>query len=89
VTKCPYCQRPADAHGAINHDGDCFGLKDAGLIVLQRYALDQRIRELESLIDRFMLVPIQDDAHDKTWDAAFAAGIPRAPQSMTDSAKDA
>jgi hypothetical protein len=51
VTKfanCPYCGRPANADGGIHHEGGCIGLEDAGLIKLQHYALDQRIRELEA-----------------------------------------
>jgi hypothetical protein len=52
VIECPYCSRPADSQGAINHEGYCNGLKDAGLIVLQRYALDHRIAQLEEALTK-------------------------------------
>lgn len=52
MDKCPYCQRPSESDGAINHEGYCEGLKPAGLIVLQRYMLEQRIAALEADLAR-------------------------------------
>ena len=52
MTECPYCNRPVDSEGCINHEGYCIGLKDAGLIVLQRYTLDLRITKLEEALTK-------------------------------------
>lgn len=42
LTKCPYCERPADSEGGINHQGGCIGLEKIDLNRLQYNALVSR-----------------------------------------------
>lgn len=42
LTECPYCKRPSDSEGGINHVGGCTALEDAGLNRLQLYMLLSR-----------------------------------------------
>lgn len=42
LTKCPYCERPADSEGGINHRGGCIGLEKIDLNRLQYNALVSR-----------------------------------------------
>jgi hypothetical protein len=39
LKRCPYCERPADDAGGINHVGGCAGLENAGLNRLQLYMI--------------------------------------------------
>lgn len=77
MDRCFFCMKPSEADGSTYHNPNCLGRENSTLNNLQVHDLEVRIRQLESLVDRFMRVPIQDDAHDKTWNDAFAADIPR------------
>ena len=39
LKECPWCKRPSDSEGGINHVGGCAGLENAGLNRLQIYML--------------------------------------------------
>lgn len=45
-SRCPYCERPADSDGCINHIGGCFGLESADLNQLQHRGLTDEIERL-------------------------------------------
>lgn len=42
LSRCPFCDRPADSEGGILHSAECDGLKDAGLTKLQHHVLVSR-----------------------------------------------
>jgi len=46
LSECPYCKRPADEHGGINHVGGCTGLQD---VPMNRLQYDIRQAEIERL----------------------------------------
>lgn len=43
LTSCPYCDRPADSEGGINHVGGCIGLETVRLNRLQYDALVSKV----------------------------------------------
>jgi len=70
LSECPYCKRPADEHGGINHVGGCTGLQDVPMNRLQYDILQAEITQLRgnlSLAEEGLAAATQEIEHLKAY----------------------